>query len=106
MTTWQGGNNQSAPPHHTNFQFNPTYFRSNLCGQNEPHRETPQRAQKIERTKGQNTRGARGCGEQEKVNGRRVFFRKHDPCWVSELNLHVNITMLHCTRFALELHFS
>ena len=34
------------------------------------------------------------------------FFRKHDPCWVSDLNLHVNITMLHCTRFALELHFS
>ena len=41
-----GSNNQSAPqPHHTNFQFNPTYFRSNFCGQNEPHRETPQRAQ-------------------------------------------------------------
>ena len=41
----QGGNNQSAPyPHHTNFQFNPTYFRSNFCGQNEPHKETPQQA--------------------------------------------------------------
>ena len=46
----QGGNNQSAPkPHHTSFQFNPTYFRSNFCGQNEPHRETPQQAQQQSR---------------------------------------------------------
>ena len=38
----QGGNNQPAPqPHYTNFRFNPAYFRSNFCGQNEPHGETP-----------------------------------------------------------------
>ena len=29
--TWQGGGNQAAPqPHHTNFQFNPTYCRLNF----------------------------------------------------------------------------
>ena len=72
----QGGNNQRTPqPHYTNFQLNPTYFRSNFCGQNESHRETPQHAQqqsenRIEGAKGQNTRGARGRGEQQKIDGR------------------------------------
>ena len=41
----QRGRNQAAPqPYHTTFQFNPTYFRSNFCRQNEPCRETPQQA--------------------------------------------------------------
>ena len=55
----QGGNNQSAPqPHHTNFQFNPTYFRSYFCGQNEPHRETPQQAQQQSRDEDRKDQGA------------------------------------------------
>ena len=54
-----GGNNPPAPqPHHTNFQFNPTCFRSNCRGQNEPHRETPQRAQRQSKEEDRGGQGA------------------------------------------------
>ena len=54
----QGGNNQPAPqPHYTNFQLNPIYFRWNLCGQNEPHGKTPQRAQQQSREEDRGDQG-------------------------------------------------
>ena len=54
----QGGNNQPAPqPHHTIFQFNPTFFRLKVCGQNEPHKETPQRAQQQSREEDRGNQG-------------------------------------------------
>ena len=58
----QGGNNQSAPqPHYTKFQFNPTHFRSKCCGQNEPHGETPQRAQWAQQQSREEDRGDQGA---------------------------------------------
>ena len=54
----QGGNNQLAPqPHYTNFEFNPTYFRSNFCRQNELHGETPQRARQPSREEDRGDQG-------------------------------------------------
>ena len=47
--TRQGGENQATPqPYHTHIQFNPTYSRSNFCGQNKP---PPQQAQQQSKEK-------------------------------------------------------
>ena len=74
----QGGNNQSAPqPHHTNFQFNPTYFRSNFCGQNEPQRETPQQAQHLSREEDRKDQGAKHTWSSWLWGARKSRRRSH-----------------------------
>ena len=73
----QGREGTTNQPHsHTTQTFSSTRHTSDrisadkMSRTGKPHSKPSKRAEKkIKRTKGQNTRGARGCGEQEKSTG-------------------------------------